>query len=630
MRRSVAGLFLLAAALLASPRANAARASNLGRLHVLVLNGGGSPEENFKSHLLHVQEMTSLLLGRGLDADHLTVMASDGQNPRADVAVRQSDPEPFWLLHGTELERALGEPISYENTTVAGPGGKPLPLSPATRASVTRFFQAARARVRPGDTLLVYVTDHGKDHPRDPRLNHITLWGRGEGLTVRQLATELQRLPSGVRVVTLMSQCFSGGFAHLLDVRRRDGLPSGAACGYFATTADRPAYGCYPEANTLDRSGHAFAVLDALRTTGSLSKAHTQVLLHDQTPDVPLRTVDAFLAERLRRAARVAGQTDQAFADLVLKLGSAGERPPEWKLAVGVSEAFGLPPPTDLASLQATAEALDRELRQLHDHHELWLTALSDMTRAHLQRFLAAQPDWQNRLRPRALRSLNDQTRRELVRQLLKALVKFADAQPADRRRLEQLRERVDEAAAGAHRHEVRGAAALRLRTLLTTAAGRLWMARSGTPAERAALVAVEECEDLRLPPPPPPVLKQAPARPAPFPALDEDQALAARLRPSWLGIAFSNVHPGTRSRMRVGEGAALVTAVQPGSPAQAAGLRAGDIVLGPPDAPFERPGQIRSFTMLSPPNRPLALEVIRRGARKQLRLTLAAFPGRE
>jgi hypothetical protein len=621
MPRSVAGLCVLAAALLASP---GIRAASRDALHVLVLNGGGSPEENFKSHLLHVQEMTTLLLGRGLDASRVTVLASDGPNPRPDVAVRQNDPEAFWLLEGTGLERALSEPITYENTAIAAPGGKPVPVWPATRAALTRFFQAVRARLRPGDTLLVYVTDHGKDHPRDPRLNHITLWGRGEALTVRQLSAELARLPAGVRVVSLMSQCFSGGFAHLMDVRRQGGLPSGAACGYFATTADRPAYGCYPEANTLDRSGHAFAVLNALRTTGSLPAAHSQVLLRDQTPDVPLRTLDAFLADRLRRAARVAGTDEQSFADLVLRQTPAAQRAREWKLALGVAEAFGLPPPTDLASVQKLAEGMDRELRRLHDHHELWQTALGDMTRANLQRFLTAQPDWQARLRPRALRALNDQARRELVRQLLKALGKFADTPLADRRRLDQLRERVAEAAASAHRHEVRGAATLRLRTLLTTTAGRAWMARSGTPAEQAALAALEDCEDLRLPPPLAP--KPAPA-PPPFPALDEDQAIAARLRPSWLGIAFSNVHPGTRARVRVGEGAALVTAVQPGSPAQAGGLRAGDIVVGPPDAPFERPGHIRSFTMLSPPNRPLGLVVIRKGARMQVRLTLGPFP---
>src|SRR5215213_3935985 len=191
MRRSLAGSVLTAAvALLAAGRAASAEqpgprsGERAGDLHVLVLNGGGSPEDNFKSHLLHVREMTTRLLAGGLPADHLTVMASDGPQPRADVAARTPDPAAFWLLEGTGLERWLGEPIRYENTTVNGPGGAPLPVWPATRASVGRFFQQARVRLRPGDTLLVYVTDHGKDHPRDPRLNHITLWGRGEALTV--------------------------------------------------------------------------------------------------------------------------------------------------------------------------------------------------------------------------------------------------------------------------------------------------------------------------------------------------------------------------------------------------------------------------------------------------------------
>src|SRR5215207_5893616 len=206
MPRSVAGpVILAAAALLAKVPAGAADQPGQpdqrdhdrpGDLHVLVLNGGGSPDDNFKSHLLHVREMTSLLLAGGLPADHLTVMASDGPQPRADVAGRAADPPAFWMLEGTGLERWLGEPIAYENTTVSAPGGTALPVWSATRASVGRFFQQARARLRPGDTLLIYVTDHGKDHPRDPRLNHITLWGRGEALTVRQLTAELQRLPA--------------------------------------------------------------------------------------------------------------------------------------------------------------------------------------------------------------------------------------------------------------------------------------------------------------------------------------------------------------------------------------------------------------------------------------------------
>jgi serine protease Do len=111
------------------------------------------------------------------------------------------------------------------------------------------------------------------------------------------------------------------------------------------------------------------------------------------------------------------------------------------------------------------------------------------------------------------------------------------------------------------------------------------------------------------------------------LPPLAEDLALAERLRPSWLGIAFGPVPPATRARLSLTEGAAQVTGVQPGSPARGAGLQPGDIVTGPPGAPFDRPNQIRSFTMLSPHGRPLALEVVRRGARRQLSVTLAPFP---
>ena len=69
------------------------------------------------------------------------------------------------------------------------------------------------------------------------------------------------------------------------------------------------------------------------------------------------------------------------------------------------------------------------------------------------------------------------------------------------------------------------------------------------------------------------------------------------------------------------------MTAVQPGSPAQRAGLAPGDIVVGEVGRPFERPAQIRSWTMLSPRDRPLALDALRRGNRRVVRVTLTAHP---
>ena len=599
-------------------------------LHVLVLNGGGNANENFRSHLLHIREMTTLLLGAGVSQDQLTVIASDGQHPAADVALRAAEPDDAWLLEGTGLERWLDEPLSHENTTVAGPDGGDLPVEPATRSSISRFFQAARARLSPGDTLLLYVTDHGKDDPRDPRGNRITLWGPRESLTVTQLSRELERLPLGVRVVALMSQCYSGGFAHLLDWRERDGLPSGAACGYFATTADRPAYGCYPEATSVDRVGHSFAMIDALSTTASLPEAHAQVLRSDRTPDVPVRTVDAYLAERVRSRARATRQHEVAFADRLLAATQPpGPARPELVLADAVARTFGLPRPSTVTAIDVLTEEIARERRRLERHGELWEGALTDMTRAHYDRFLAAYPDWLNRVSPRSLRALPEAQRRTLARQLLRELSAYTDASPGDRRRLQEVVDKMDEAREARYRHEVRAAGLLRVRALLMSAAGRTLLATSGSEEERQALAAVEGCEALTLPGPAAgKARKPRPTNPG-FPSLSEERTLTERLHPSWLGIAFRGVNAGTRRQLGVGDGAALVTGVQPGSPAQVGGLRAGDIVLGPPGAPFDRANQIRSFTMLSPRTRPLAMEIIRQGVRRKLELNLTAAPVR-
>jgi hypothetical protein len=592
------------------------------KLHVLLINGGGRPAENFRSHVLHLQELLALLGKAGIRQDRIGVLASDGDHPQADVATRGQDPRGFWLLEGSGLEALLEEPIDYESTDLPG-----FELLPATRASLRAWFSRARTRLRPGDTLLLYVTDHGKDDPRDPRKNHITLWGPRESLNVRQLAAELERLPAGVRVVTLMSQCFSGGFAHLLDVRAQRQLPSGAACGYFASTEDRPAFGCYPEASRLDRSGHSFAMFDALAATGSLHGAHAETLVTDQTPDVPLRTSDAFLSELLRRAAVDHDEDEESLTEQWLETARGLPDIDELALVDRIARAFGLQPPHTLADVETAHGDLTSSKQRLATHREMWDTALIDMTRANYQRLMAARPRLAARFRPAALKRLRPENRRAMARELIEALSSFADENPVDRRRLDVLRDKADAAAAAVYRMEVREAVLLRMRTLLVSAAGRAYLASRGARAERNAFAAVQSCERLTFGGLATP---RAPAtQPEPYPSFDADLLLSEALKPSWLGIAFQSVTPSLRARLQLEEGAALVTAVQPGSPAQRAGLAPGDIVLGEVGRPFERPAQIRSWTMLSPRDRPLALDALRRGNRRVVRVTLTAHPGR-
>ena len=136
-----------------------------------------------------------------------------------------------------------------------------------------------------GDTLLIFVTDHGTRIKDDPANGFIMLWD--ERLSVLEYRALLGYLKPGVRIVNVMSQCFSGAFAAAMTPLS-DATPSGDVCGFYSTTAERLAYGCYPEGRDRDRIGHAFRFIEALERNGTMDEAHREVLLSDATPDVPI------------------------------------------------------------------------------------------------------------------------------------------------------------------------------------------------------------------------------------------------------------------------------------------------------------------------------------------------------
>ena len=84
-------------------------------------------------------------------------------------------------------------------------------LYPAKRELIEEWFRDNAEKFRPGDTLFFYVTDHGEINKDDLTDNTIVLWK--EKMSVSELREIFSRLPSGLRTVMLMSQCFSGSFA---------------------------------------------------------------------------------------------------------------------------------------------------------------------------------------------------------------------------------------------------------------------------------------------------------------------------------------------------------------------------------------------------------------------------------
>jgi thiol-disulfide isomerase/thioredoxin len=91
------------------------------------------------------------------------------------------------------------------------------------------------------------------------------------------------------------------------------------------------------------------------------------------------------------------------------------------------------------------------------------------------------------------------------------------------------------------------------------------------------------------------------------------------------MGIRFKPPSLKRRTELGVGEGATSVVTVYPDSPALAAGFEVGDVVVGPPGAPFTERNQIREWTMLSTIGQPAPLDVLR--GDKTLRLTLLPKP---
>jgi hypothetical protein len=618
---------LIVSLVLASASVSAAESVAPQRLHVLMINGGGDRENNFASHLSHLHQLADVLERAHVPRDHVFILASDGSNPAPDLAVREPEPEGTWLLEGTAVGELLHHTTTFENSTLAG-----YSLRPATRAELRRTFVELKTRLQPGDTLLVFVTDHGTANPRDALDNRISLWGAHESLSVRDLRALLARLPAQVRVVTLMSQCFSGGFAYLYDPRSRGQLPSGATCGYFSSTADRPAYGCYPEVRGAEAVGHAFEFLQAFSQDGRFSGAHARVVLSDQSPDVPLRSSEVFLDEILLRAAHAQRADESKFVDEILGKawagkGFAAERDRAYRLA----DEFGLPRlrAYTLAEINQRGDELAAFLDELEAHAKDWATALGDLNQARLDGFLATRPGWATRLALPALRKLGPTERRSLGVELLREFVPLTEADSKQSPRLQRL----IEATAGldeiAYRAEVRLAALLRMRTLLLDVAGRFYLQTQGKPKEVAAAAALEKCEALDL------ALASVAgfARPAVRPALaalDSDRQAAARAQPAWLGFVFAPVAPARRKRLGLPEAAVRVVSVVANSPASRAGLRPGDILLGAAGESFTSQNPVRPAVVLASIGAEWPLDLQRGSTRLVLRVRPEPAPPKE
>jgi thiol-disulfide isomerase/thioredoxin len=595
--------------------------TRLGKFKAVLINGGGKPQINFQSHLTHVRVLVDFLGAHGVKAEDITIFSSDGSDPSADLTTRASETEPVaWLLPPGLAHRL--RPTHVIDSSIAG-----FTLRPANRDALRAWFESDGRQLGAGDTLLLYVTDHGEENDKDHTDNTIVLWN--QSLSVSQLRELLALLNPGVRVVMLMSQCYSGAFANAMFTPDGGLATTGSVCGYFASTADRPAYGCYPENRGVDGVGHSHHFFEALDAIGRMPEADKRVAVTDDSPDVPNTTSDFYLQQLLAREAAKSGRDPTELIDELV--GEAFRVRAQWepqiRLMDRIGGAFGMFSPRSLSELELQTMMLPRVSQQLRTYAQRWQEALDALKVENFDRFLTANPTWRVRLGAKKLAALDDESRSQLAREILAALVPFSAADRETYDRLELLRRRADDASAAAYRMEVRLGVVLRMRALLGQIAGRLYLTEAGTPEERAAYAALRACEDVTFFESP--AFQSAAAMPAPepFPPLEEDRQVVQTVMPAWMGIQFQPASQTVHKKAKHPPGAVTVMTVFPESAAAKAGIEVGDVILGPPDKPFEEPHQVREWTMRREIGEPAPLVLVRGGQQREIALRPEPYP---
>ena len=599
--------------------------------YALLINGGGAARTNYLSHLHHLQDMAAELRSRGIPPERIDVFSADGEDERADLAAREPEAADRWLIEGTPTGSLVTAP-DLTNTVWEG-----VKLRPARLKDLRQWFARMSKTLRPGDTLFVFVTDHGNQDVDDPENGFISLWN--ERLTLLDFRALLSYLKPGVRVVNVMSQCYSGAFADAMTPLNAQ-LPSGDVCGFYSTPRDRPAYGCYPEGRDRDKMGHAFRTIEAMSRHGAIDDAHAAVLLLDNSPDVPIRTSDLFLEKLLLDEAEATGKKFDTLVDeyLVLAWKNRARWEPQIRLMDRIGQVYGFPSPRTLAELKPRVEALETLSDELSTYETRWNLSFDDLRKDNMEKFLEQHPEWKIRLEPKAVGALDRDAKKTLLTELLAAVREFTEGRPEIYARLNGLRATSDDAGNALYVVDVRLASLLRMGALLVSVAGSYSIdnapRNSAKPAEagpadwRRALDGLTRCEGAVIgsfdATRETAVLREAPE---PLPPLEADLAAVRRALPSWLGISFRPLTDVQKQRFDVERGAVFVQQVFPDGPAAGAGLDVGDILLGPPGRHFAEPTQIREWTMGSPRGVPLTLDIVRDGKPASVKVTLVPYP---
>lgn len=292
------------------------------RDHFLTIGGGYSPTGNQISLEKNVQLFQRMLGERYPGEVPHDIYFSDGSNPGRDLQYQDPSVEipRAQLLLARVFQQTRYQELQYRSHELTGVSGG------AKKSNLEKWFKDVGAKLTARDRLFIYVTAHGgrASDKKTPQNTGLFLWNT-ERCQMREFAAFLEKIPNDVPVVTVMVQCYSGGFANIVfkEGDAKKGFTAAPRCGFFATVHNRVAAGCTPDINEEDYheySSYFWAALRGQTRTGkpidppdydddgtvSLAEAHAYVILTSPTIDIPIKTSDAFLRKYSRLQAKPA------------------------------------------------------------------------------------------------------------------------------------------------------------------------------------------------------------------------------------------------------------------------------------------------------------------------------------
>ena len=128
-----------------------------------LLAGGKDPASNDQSHQENLSSLISTLEHHSVPAERGTIFWADGDSPEADRRLPSPKRESlFWVVEDTPWQGWFERETLLANTR----WDKNYKTYPARRDSIRQWLKSLAAELKPNDSLVIAVTDHGYPDPQ--------------------------------------------------------------------------------------------------------------------------------------------------------------------------------------------------------------------------------------------------------------------------------------------------------------------------------------------------------------------------------------------------------------------------------------------------------------------------------